>query len=310
MNLDDYEQAVADTDILDPDDVVLPMLGLAGEIGSLVAQYKKIQRDHTGYRAFSDEVCEELGDVFWYATALAKRCNLSLEEILTDNVRKIRERFLRPPTPPPHQLFDDNVDPSEQLPRTLDITFTESVEHDRGIAPVRVVRIHRGTEAVGDPLDDNSDDDDEYRYHDIFHLAHMAVLGWSPVMRSLLHVKRSTDRDTDRIQDGGRAIAVEEGVSAYVFSAARAHSFFRTSTSVPTEILKSCRAMTAHLEVSRRSAQDWEYSILAGYRAFALLTANRGGTVHLDLDRRILSYSTRTRRPDMPLRKKSQLAHE
>jgi NTP pyrophosphatase (non-canonical NTP hydrolase) len=292
MNLADYEQSVADTDILSPDDLVLPMLGLAGEIGSLVAQYKKIQRDHTGYRAFSEEVREELGDLFWYATALARRCDLSLDEILTDNVRKTRERFLRPPTPPAHLLFDDNVDPNEQLPRTLDITFTESLDHDRGNAPVQVVRIHRGTHAVGDPLDDNSDDDDEYRYHDIFHLAHMAVLGWSPVMRNLLRVKRSTDRDTDRIQDGGRAIAVEEGVSAYVFSAARAHSYFKTSTSVPMEILKACRAMTVHLEVSRRTTQDWEYAILAGYRTFAKLTENRGGTVHLDLHHRTLTYSS------------------
>jgi len=96
MNLADYEQAVTDTDMLGPDDLVLPMLGLAGEIGSLVAQYKKMERDRTGYRAFPDEVREELGDLFWYATALARRCDLSLEEILADNVRKTRERFLEP----------------------------------------------------------------------------------------------------------------------------------------------------------------------------------------------------------------------
>lgn len=290
MELADYERAVADTDILDPDDLVLPMLGLAGEVGGLVAQYKKIQRDHTGYRAFTDEVREELGDLFWYATALARRCNLSLEEILTDNLRKTQERFLRPTTPPPHPLFDNDVDPSERLPRTLDITFIESTAHNRGASPVPIVYIHRGTQAVGDPLDDNSDDDDNYRYHDVFHIAHMAMLGWSPVMRSLLRVKRSTDRDTDRVQDGGRAIAVEEGLSAYVFAAARDHSHFRTSTTVPTEIIKACRAMTAHLEVSRRSGQDWEYAILAGYQVFAQLVAHRGGTVHADLENRSLSF--------------------
>lgn len=290
MDLAEYERAVADTDILDPDDLVLPMLGLAGEIGSLVAQYKKIQRDHTGYRAFSEEVREELGDLFWYATALAKRCDLRLEEILTDNVRKTRERFLRPATPPPHPLFDADVDRGEQLPRSLNVTFTETLVHDRGSQPVPVVSLYRGTEAVGDPLDDNSDDNDDYRYHDVFHLAHMAVLGWSPVMRSLLRVKRGTDRDTDRIQDGGRAIAVEEGLSAYVFAAARDHSYFRTSSSVPSQIVKACQAMTAHLEVSRRTAQDWEYAIQAGYRAFADLTANRGGTVHADLHSRSLTY--------------------
>jgi len=291
MDLADYERSVAETDILSPDDLVLPMLGLAGEIGSLVAQYKKIQRDGTGYRAFAEEVREELGDLFWYATALARRCDLSLHEIMTDNIRKTRERFLRPPTPPPHPLLDTGAPTGEQLPRRLDITFTETVSHDRGARPVRVVYIHRGTQAVGDPLDDNSDDDDEYRYHDIFHLAHMAILGWSPVMRMLLRVKRSTNRDTDRIQDGGRAIAVEEGLSAYVFAAARAHSYFRSSTTIPSQIIKACRAMTAHLEVSRRTAQDWEYAILDGYRVFRQLTANRGGTVHADLHCRTLTYT-------------------
>lgn len=290
MKFSEYERAVAETDILDSEDLVLPMLGLAGEIGSLAAQYKKIQRDHTGYRAFSDEVREELGDLFWYATALARRCNLSLEEILSDNVRKTHERFLRPATPPPHPLFDDNVTPGQRLPRSLDITFTDSLVEGKGETPVQTVRIYRGNDAVGDPLDNNSDDDDNYRYHDVFHLAHMAVLGWSPVMRSLLKMKRSTDRDVDRIQDGGRAIAVEEGMTAYVFSMARAHSFFSTAAAVPAEIVKACQAMTAHLEVSRRSAQDWEYAILAGYRVFEALAANKGGTVHLDLHARTITY--------------------
>ncbi|MEV5840958.1 pyrophosphatase [Streptomyces sp. NPDC051985] len=291
MKFAEYERAVAETDILDSEDLVLPMLGLAGEIGSLAAQYKKIQRDHTGYRAFSDEVREELGDLFWYATALARRCNLSLEEILSDNVRKTRERFLRPATPPPHPLFDENVSAGQQLPRSLDVTFTDTLVEGKGKLPVQTVRIYRGNEAVGDPLDDNSDDDDNYRYHDVFHLAHMAVLGWSPVMRSLLKMKRNTDRDVDRIQDGGRAIAVEEGMTAYVFSMARAHSFFSTAAAVPAEIVKACQAMTAHLEVSRRSAQDWEYAILAGYRMFEELTANKGGTVHLNLHARTITYS-------------------
>lgn len=205
----------------------------SGEIGGLVAQYKKIQRDHTGYRAFSEEVREELGDLFWYVTALARRRNLSLEEILSDNMCKTRERFLRPSTPPPHPLFDDHAVPCQQLPRSLEITFAESLIEGKGKESVQTVRIYRGGEAVVDPLDDNSDDNDNYRYHGVFHLAHMAVLGWSPVMRSLLRTKRSTDRDIGRIQDGGRAIAVEEGLSVYAFSMARAHSFFSTAATVP-----------------------------------------------------------------------------
>jgi hypothetical protein len=118
----------------------------------------------------------------------------------------------------------------------------------------------------------------------------MAVLGWSPVMRSLLKVKRSTDRDVDRVQDGGRAIAIEEGLSAYVFSAARAHSYFESAASVPMEIIKACQRMTAHLEVARRTAQDWEYAILAGYRIFNDLYAHGGGTVHADMHARSLTF--------------------
>lgn len=291
MNIGQYEEAARQTDILAADDLVLPLLGLAGEVGSLAAEYKKRQRDQAGYRAFTDEVREELGDLLWYAAALARRCDLSLDEILADNIRKTRERFIRPQTPPPHPLFDEESSPAEQLPRTLQVTFTETLDQSRSTRPVKIIRMYRGGVPVGDPLDDNSDEDDEYRYHDAFHLAHMAVLGWSPVMRSLLRVKRHSKPDTDRIQDGGRAIAIEEGLSAYVFSAARAHSYFGSATSIPAEITRACRAMTAHLEVARRTAQDWEYAILAGYRAFNALTLHRGGTLHADLNRRALTFT-------------------
>jgi hypothetical protein len=167
----------------------------------------------------------------------------------------------------------------------------ETIEHDRGKDPVPVVRIYCGTEAVGDPLDDNSDDSDDYRFHDALHLGHMAVLGWSPTMRGLLGVKRAGDPDLDRIEDGGRAAVVEEGLTAYVFSAAVPHSLFATSDRVPIDVIKACQKMTGHLEVSRRSAADWEYAILAGYRVFRDLQLHRGGTVHVDVLKRSLTFT-------------------
>ena len=203
MDIGECQRFTAQTDVLNPEDVALPLLGLAGEVGNLAAEYKKRQQDAVGYRAFSEEVHEELGDLLWYAAALARRCQLDLNQVMADNLRKTQERFLRPDTPPPHPLFDEGLVTPEQFPRTLDITFVESVEHDRGSAPVTVVRIYRGTDTVGDSLDDNSDDSDDYRFHDALHLGHMAVLGWSPTMRGLLKVKRTSDPDTDRIQDGG-----------------------------------------------------------------------------------------------------------
>ena len=291
MDIDDYQQQSASSDILPQDEFTLPLLGLAGEIGTLAAELKKQQRDALGYRGFRDEVREELGDLMWYAAALARRCDLDLGQVLAENLYKTQERYNRPPTPPPHDLFDEDFAAHEQFPRQIDITFVETVRADQGVGPVPEVRIYRGASAVGDPLDDNSDDNDDYRYHDAMHLAHMAVLGWSPTMRGLLDVKRRSNPDVNRIQDGGRASVIEEGLAAYVFSVAAEHSFFATSNHVPADLIKACQKMTAHLEVSRRNSADWEYAILAGYAVFRALRQHRGGTVHADLRTRTLTFT-------------------
>ena len=36
---------------------------------------------------------------------------------------------------------------------------------------------------VGAALTDNAYQDDGYRFHDVFHIAFTAILGWSPVLR-------------------------------------------------------------------------------------------------------------------------------
>ena len=291
MDIGEYQRQSAASDVLPDDDLTLTLLGLAGEVGNISAEYKKQRRDTVGYRAFRDEVREELGDLIWYAAALARRCDLDLDDILSDNLHKTELRFNRPAKPPPHRLHDEERPPDEQFPRQLDITFTETIETDRGVRPVPVVRIYRGADAVGDPLDDNRDDNDDYRYHDALHLGHMAVLGWSPTLRGLLGVKRKGNRDADRIQDGGRSAALEEGLTAYVFSVAIEHSLFATSDRVPADLVKACQRMTSHLEVSERSVADWEYAILAGYRAFRELRDHRGGTLHADLEARTLTFT-------------------
>lgn len=47
------------------------MLGLAGETGELLNEYKKHLRDGEAHVLFKDRVAEELGDLLWY---IAKRC--------------------------------------------------------------------------------------------------------------------------------------------------------------------------------------------------------------------------------------------
>lgn len=290
MELSEYQQRASETDVLTGDNDLLPLLGLAGEVGQLIAEYKKRQRDKTGYRAFQDEVHEELGDILWYAAALARYNGFDLDEIARENLEKTRGLFLALEDLPPQARFDGDAPPDQQLPTRLTVTLIESEETTKRGETLQRVRMYRGDDTVGDPLDDNSEHSDDYRYHDVFHLAHMAVLGWSPVMRRLLGCKRSELPTIDRVQDGGRAAAIEEGLTAYVFTMAGDHSRFSTLAHVPPSVLKTCAKMSSHLEVSARSPADWHAAILAGYRAFREVVDHRGGVLTADLEARTLTY--------------------
>ena len=290
MDITEYQQRAGETDILTGDDHIMPLLGLAGEVGQLIAEYKKRQRDKVGYRAFRDEVHEELGDILWYAAALARYNGFDLDEIAGENLDKTRGLFVAPERLPPHDLFDQEAPADQRLPTRLTVTLVENEESTGRGETLQRVRMYRGDQPVGDPLDDNSEHSDDYRYHDVFHLAYMAVLGWSPVMRRLLGCKRSELPTVDRVQDGGRAAAIEEGLTAYVFTMAGEHSFFATLAHVPPSVLKTCAKMSSHLEVSARSSADWHAAILAGYTAFREVVSHRGGVLTADLEARTLTY--------------------
>src|SRR5690349_17801389 len=73
--------------------IMVPLLGLAGEAGSLLTEYKKWLREGDAYVLFNDQIAEELGDVLWYVTNLASKASLSLEDVAERNLRKIRERW-------------------------------------------------------------------------------------------------------------------------------------------------------------------------------------------------------------------------
>src|SRR5579863_7139322 len=101
MELSEYQQRAGETDVLTGDNDLLPLLGLAGEVGQLMAEYKKRQRDKAGYRAFQEEVHEELGDILWYAAALARYNGFDLDEIARANLEKTRGLFHAPEHLPP-----------------------------------------------------------------------------------------------------------------------------------------------------------------------------------------------------------------
>ena len=118
MELDEYQLRAAATDVRsDPDDIAFPLLGLSGEVGSLVAEYKKHIRADTPYANFIEEAREDLGDLLWYVAALARTLNLSLEDVATDNLKKTAAAWgdRLPPAP----LYDKGISTFATAPPCL-----------------------------------------------------------------------------------------------------------------------------------------------------------------------------------------------
>ena len=285
MILTEYQQQAQATDQLpsgDPNAVIVPLLGMAGEVGSLLAEYKKYLRDKDAHVLFPNQVAEELGDILWYLANTASKFDLDLATIATDNLAKTRDRWPPAGHPDQYRLFDDDFPAAEQLPRSFSAEIVDTVG---AVGKGRISLTIAGVPA-GDPLQDNAYDEDGYRFHDVFHLAHAAKLGWSPVLRGKLLTpsrKRRSVPDVDEVEDGGRAIVIDEAIVAYVWEYARRHRFLDGVTTVDYPVLKTIRQLTGGLEVAARTAHDWEEAILAGYRVFREIRARRGGVVAVDL---------------------------
>ena len=168
---------------------------------------------------------EELGDILWYTANIAQKCGLSLSDIATRNIAKVEGRWCSDKHSEPI-FFDEEYPDKEQLPRTFRFTFSYETD-DKGIDRV-VLRDEDGSQ-LGDGLTDNAFEQDGYRFHDVLHLAHAAMLGWSPVLRRLFGPKRKrrSNPDVDMNEDGGRASVVEETVAAAIFAYVEANNFLQ-----------------------------------------------------------------------------------
>jgi len=267
------------------DPVIVPLLGLLGEAGTVATVYKKQMRDGAAFAHAKHQLREELGDVLWYVAALASRFGLDLDDIATASLFKAADRWK--PTPAGQLLFDDDYPASEQLPRQATFTFSpETTSDGRAVMTLRC-----DGNPIGDPLTDASHIDDDYRLHDVFHLAYAAVLGWSPVLRALSKRKRKSNPGVDEAEDGGRAIAIEEGISALVFAYASRHNYFEAIHHVDYELLVTISHMVSHLEVSIRRAADWEQAILTGFTAWRQVRAAGQGSIKFDMRTRTLTVA-------------------
>jgi NTP pyrophosphatase (non-canonical NTP hydrolase) len=290
MNFDSYQKEALRTDRVPAragsDDVlplIVPMLGLAGETGQLLSEYKKHLRDGEAHRLFKERVSEELGDLLWYIANVASKFDLELEEIAAANLAKVKARWVSRRTEP--LCFDSSRPEGERLPRRFEVELVDvdAEDHQR-------VRVSINGVPFGGELTDNAYDPDCYRFHDVFHFACAAVLGWSPITRALLRRKRKSRPLLDEVEDGGRAAVIEEGVAALAFDYARRHHMLDGVSVLDYQLLRTIKDMTSHLEVNQCTTGEWEQAILQGFKVWRAVLAAGGGRIAVDLDQRRIDY--------------------
>ena len=358
----------------------IPLLGLFGEVGSLLTQPKRRQREKATFASYTDAMTEEFGDVLWYLSNLASRHRIPLSALAqakgdSDNLRigleaspslTFRQLERRSPGRPkgaaqrfqdsdffalggtvgrlmsefaagehweldrgeflrhlartfrlliraaqsekislgfaaennlakiesrwPQKtiflpLFDAKCDKDEQLPRRIEMHFVEKKVN----RTTYVLQSCRGIN-IGDRLTDNKGKEDDYRFHDVFHLAYAAILGWSPVMRALFRVKRKSMPSVDENQDGARAILIEEGIATWIFNHGIEHKDFRFTTKLDYSLLKAIRHLVSGYEVDACTLWQWELAILEGFKVFRMLKKERTGWIIADMNNRSISF--------------------
>lgn len=213
----------------------------------------------------------------------ANEAGVTLEQAAQQNIHKILDRW---PSKKEYPALFDEIDViEERFPRHLTIDLFERNVNNKTYVVQRCNGLN-----IGDRLTDNIMKKDDYRFHDVFHYGYAAVLGWSPVLRALMRIKRKNRPEVDEGQDGGRAILIEEGVATWVFGHGKDLKLFADvkPNGVAFGLLKSVRQFVAGYEPDACPLWLWEEAILQGYQAFRFLKEKRRGRVHLDLVQRRL----------------------
>lgn len=253
------------------------LITLASHVGELLAHGRRQNENQ-------ESIKFTMVEVFRALIAAADVADISLNEAAVFSLTKALDRY--PADKVWGEPFDKNFDPDERLPARMDIRFSEKTT-PKG-TPYVIQQWHGVN--VGDRLTDNASVPDDYRYHDVFHLSYAAYLGWSPVLRALLRLKRKSVPAIDEQQDGARAVITEEGISNWIFAHGLRHDAFEGVTRLDYGLLKTIRQMVKGYEVEARPLWMWEVAIIKGFEVFRELRRNRGGLVIADTVRHRLTY--------------------
>ena len=243
------------------------------------------------------QVAEALGDIIWYVAGFAHLYDIKLSEVAKSNATKIRSAFEVPLarnkrsnskfSPP----LDSKAPEIERFPRRFRVDF---VEKSDGTVVMLIDNVR-----VGAPLTDNSYEPDGYRFHDAIHLAFVAILGWSPVMRAVLMRKRKYDKKIDTADDGARAAIVEEMIVKLCHSYAvkiDPVKLLDQTDRVSLDLLKQVESLAEGLEVTGaqdavpRNLWEWNIAIVEGLRVFNKLRNSQSGSLVINMDDHSIQY--------------------
>lgn len=196
--------------------------------------------------------------------------NLAFSNVVHKNLEKTRGRFL-PADFGLLETFDSGFEDEEKIPPSFRIKISQRKSGRSFLSWNGVF--------IGDALTDNIKDRDGYRFHDVFHLAYAAILNWSPVFRALIKHKRKSVAEFDEEEDSGRAIVVEEGLTAWLFTRAKDLDYFSGHKTISFDVLKIVQEFVTGYEVSSCPLSLWEKAILDGYAVFRQIRDAGGGWV-------------------------------
>ena len=232
----------------------------------------------SGPSAETERTVRSFADMYLQTVQTA---SVPFAEVVRTNIEKARGRFLEPDGDSLPD-FDASFPKEERLPEAFEIVFTQRKNGQSYLQWNGVF--------IGDPLTDNIGENDSYRFHDVFHLAHAAILHWSPTFRALIRQKRKSEPAYDRDQDGGRAIVVEEGLTAWIFSSVKKMEYLEGQSRLSFDLLKGVQEFVRGYEVEACPLSLWERAILDGYTVFRQLRRNNGGIVIGDRRARTIRY--------------------
>jgi hypothetical protein len=249
--------------------ILLPRLG--------VSAAKLLEANENNLELSKISLSDYIKDYLCVLTATG----IPFSRVLEKNLEKIESRFLLPENSR-LPIFDNDFDEDEQLPRNFSIDITQ---RQNGKTYLKWNNVF-----IGDPLTDNVIEEDGYRFHDIFHMANAAILGWSPTFRALIRHKRKSSPQHDEVEDGGRAIVIEEGLTAWIFSQAKQANFFEGRQSISFDLLKRIKHFVSGFEVEACPVSLWEKCILDSYSAFRKIREAKCGRIIGNLENRTISF--------------------